>query len=1234
MWLLLLLSFLATLLLVRDASCQHYAVQDAVHFTVVETGQTIYYQPAQFGPNLVVSASGPDAFVNLTLVLAYPDMYGCNLGKTAMDGTTYAGKAVVMMRSQCGNMIKAKSAADVGAAIVLFMNCAPPACADQRFAPIASAGAPVSAYTVPYVMVSYDADLLATLQTNRSLTARMEGTTGLDANEWNALRQMANASRSTLTTVVESFFNLNWNDVLLPGGAYEFRDPCLHRLNGIWCVGKHVTNLNFGFLPFGIQSLDGISALTHLTKININNQLVRSLTCELATLSRLIYLCAESLQIQTVPPCLAQLTTLQFLSFNGNQIGHEVASLVAPLTQLVYLDVGSNRIVGTFPTFNGHTQLLFLGADYNQFSGAIPSFQGAPNLQYAYLSNNQFTGLLHTGVWDGLLGLEVLYVQSNTIDSALPSLVGARSLRTLMLQHNRFRGEVPQTWTDMAPALAYLDASFNRITSETPSVSALNKLLALQTMLLNDNRLNNTALGQSVGQFLSNGVVPVNVRLVNVSSNALTGTFGAGVFQIHNSLTYVYAANNKIADLPSDMFGAWSSQVIQVVDFSSNSLSGDLPSGKPKTSMSQFLVGNNPGLQSSSGSLPSWLFATNTYTKTSLAQAYSCPMLQNTDGRLTVVLDPTYYRYSLCECDRGTYGVPPACPQVPSQVAVPLTGNQTATAATNGYFTDATYGDKRLIVGFDNTWTLAQNNGSASTTVRVVHIVLYVNTDVFRDVTDALDVYKGDASLVGVRVESIRGNVVAFSSPLTTVEHGRTPPADAWKTMATNNVTGTYTKVTVQVLASSASIHFKTYRMGGLHVVFTYTTSNTCPSGYTVSDGDCRLVFVPNASIKIALWVAIALVLAIECSVLVLMCVHRNTVLMRASSFPLCVFIALCFMAWTVGALFYTLPVDEYGFTCALRPWFAALPGTAVLAILIFKTLRVYRIFNSANLAKKLQLNVSNQRAVGMACLINVGQLALLVVHTASQLNQPHLAPSRMVQGGDGVEWTCASSDTSYAFSIWLAFELLYVCVLLVPCVYLAFQVREAPSSFHESSHILYSSACILFFLSVTVALGFIIGSDPDALMLIYSFGQCFGAVTVFLCLFAPKVLYIWSGEGNNSKLVQDSTAMGNTQTSLTSKRGRGSHVRNGSTAPTFANVIVDTDARRGTGLATKKHSTRKTSEHTSVHNPLDGNVATDAPSSPSIALQTVSSKQETLPEPLTTNKRRAVVVHHSSNEI
>ncbi|XP_074557993.1 uncharacterized protein LOC141813892 [Curcuma longa] len=327
-------------------------------------------------------------------------------------------------------------------------------------------------------------------------------------------------------------------------------------------------------------------------------------------LDRLTALAALSLSNNNlsgpIPPGLSLLPTLRLLDLSRNAFSGRVPQDLALLPSLLSLELSSNALSGPLPDslFSADTcrSLRFLSLAENRFDGPLPvaALSRCSLLLHLNLSSNRFSGSpgFASGLWS-LSRLRVLDLSGNAFAGAVPNgIENLHSLKVLRLNDNRFSGDIP-AGVGLCPHLTTLDMSRNSFDGCLPSSM---RYLTSLTFL----RLSNNQLVGDLPQWLGNLTA---TRELDLSSNKLTGKLPASLGNL-KQLNYLDLSNNHIVGSISDEIAGCTrltelhlkenklngsipqglfSLGLQVLDLSSNALTGAMPAGTTISETLQFL---------------------------------------------------------------------------------------------------------------------------------------------------------------------------------------------------------------------------------------------------------------------------------------------------------------------------------------------------------------------------------------------------------------------------------------------------------------------------------------------------------------------------------------------------------------------------------------------------------------------------------------------------------------------
>ena len=182
----------------------------------------------------------------------------------------------------------------------------------------------------------------------------------------------------------------------------------------------------------------------------------------------------------TVPTELGNLSGLQHLWLNINQLTGTIPPELGSMPAIKSLLLNDNRLTGPIPTELGNlTTLESLWLQSNQLSGAVPSqLAQLSNLEKLTLSSNALTGEIPSGL-GSLSNLEILWLSHNQLTGNVPSELGNLSnLQKLNLSNNQLTGAIPTSLGDLADTLTELRMANNAFTGCIPP--------ALRSVAIND----------------------------------------------------------------------------------------------------------------------------------------------------------------------------------------------------------------------------------------------------------------------------------------------------------------------------------------------------------------------------------------------------------------------------------------------------------------------------------------------------------------------------------------------------------------------------------------------------------------------------------------------------------------------------------------------------------------------------------------------------------------------------
>jgi Leucine-rich repeat (LRR) protein len=360
-----------------------------------------------------------------------------------------------------------------------------------------------------------------------------------------------------------------------------------------------------------------------------------SLVLQLTNLEKLQICCMHTKLYGTFPHDIGRLNKLQVLSIGENDFRNFHLPLsIRKLTKLWFLDLEYAEIKsGELWYFNNMTELQFLHLTNCKLKGKLPEDFGLnhPNIIELRLYGNYLHGELHS-CFLGFKKIMQLSLGSNLyLHGVLPTALSSlRTLQVLDLSGNNFTGFAENMTFSKQLQTLYLDQNVNL------KVSGHVLLTALQPC-------RNT------------------LRMLVAKGCGINGNLSGLLWNFGKILYIDLSENNITASIPSNF--AYSMANLFSLTLASNNLTGELPKSffAPLKSLTYLDLRGNEYLKSKASSFQDLMYLNATYTETLQRDTFTCPTLKLTltGGRLDI--DPDYYGYTLCFCNKGYYGFQNYC---------------------------------------------------------------------------------------------------------------------------------------------------------------------------------------------------------------------------------------------------------------------------------------------------------------------------------------------------------------------------------------------------------------------------------------------------------------------------------------------------------------------------------------------------------------------------------------------
>ncbi|EEC72516.1 hypothetical protein OsI_05899 [Oryza sativa Indica Group] len=187
---------------------------------------------------------------------------------------------------------------------------------------------------------------------------------------------------------------------------------------------------------------------------------------------------------------LFRATSLEYLSFANNGLQGTInGALIIKLRNLVFVDLGWNRISGKIPNSIGQLKRLEeLHMSSNNLSGELPASLGeCTNLVIINLGTNKFTGELANVNFSNLPNLKALDFSWNNFTGTIPeSIYSCSNLTLLRLSANRIHGQLSKNIGNLK-SITFLSISYNNFTNITNTLHILKSLRNLTVLFMGSN---------------------------------------------------------------------------------------------------------------------------------------------------------------------------------------------------------------------------------------------------------------------------------------------------------------------------------------------------------------------------------------------------------------------------------------------------------------------------------------------------------------------------------------------------------------------------------------------------------------------------------------------------------------------------------------------------------------------------------------------------------------------------
>ncbi|KAL1191475.1 putative LRR receptor-like serine/threonine-protein kinase IRK [Cardamine amara subsp. amara] len=340
--------------------------------------------------------------------------------------------------------------------------------------------------------------------------------------------------------------------------------PC--SWNGVKCHPRtnRVTELNLDGFSLSGRIGRGLLQLQFLHKLSLSNNNLTGIINPNLLLSlvnlKVVDLSSNGLSGSLSDGFFKQCGSLRVLSLAKNKLTGKIPVSVSSCSSLAALNLSSNSFSGSMPLgIWSLNTLRSLDLSRNELEGEFPEkIDRLNNLRSLDLSRNRLSGSIPSEIGSCLL-LKTIDLSENSLSGGLPDTFQQLSLcYYLNLGQNSLEGEVPK-WIGEMRSLETLDLSMNKFSGQVPD--SIGNLLALKVLNFSGNEF--------IGSLPDSTANCINLLALDFSGNSLTGKLPMWIFQDGSSEVSALKNDNSIGGIKK----------IQVLDFSSNSFSGEIGAG-------------------------------------------------------------------------------------------------------------------------------------------------------------------------------------------------------------------------------------------------------------------------------------------------------------------------------------------------------------------------------------------------------------------------------------------------------------------------------------------------------------------------------------------------------------------------------------------------------------------------------------------------------------------------------
>ncbi|KAL4034313.1 hypothetical protein IC575_007447 [Cucumis melo] len=394
--------------------------------------------------------------------------------------------------------------------------------------------------------------------------------------------------KQALLAIKSTFQNIRPPNPLSSWNSDQTSSPC--KWVGVTCTGdgKRVVGLNLtGFLLSG--SIDPhLGNLSFLNSLQLqSNQITGQIPHQITNLFRLrvLNMSFNNLQGQ-LPSNISNMVDLEILDLMSNRINGRLPDELSRLNKLQVLNLAQNQLYGSIPpSFGNLSSLVTINLGTNSINGPIPSQLAAlQNLKHLIITINNLSGTVPPPIFN-MSSLVTLALASNNLWGTFPKDIGEKLPNLLVFNFcfNKFTGTIPESLHNITK-IQVIRFAHNFLEGTVPP--GLEKLHNLSMYNIGYNKFVGSDTNGGL-DFITSLTNSSRLAFLALDGNNFEGVIPYSIGNLSKDLSKLYMGENRFyGNIPSTIANL---QGLSLLNLSDNSLSGEIPSQIGKLEKLQML---------------------------------------------------------------------------------------------------------------------------------------------------------------------------------------------------------------------------------------------------------------------------------------------------------------------------------------------------------------------------------------------------------------------------------------------------------------------------------------------------------------------------------------------------------------------------------------------------------------------------------------------------------------------